>query len=406
MNPVSPVRNLHLVNRLINAQDWPRLLEASRAWLAEDPESPVAHRTAGQALLNLERHKEAQQHLAKALALQPDHGFAHRMASMAAFHLKDFARADEHIQRGLELQPNDALHWHHLAHMRYQHGEMDLAAKHAARALELQPRNPAIINLVALCERKSGYAQYQHYRHALAIDPENSTVHNNLGVHYLNVDRDYELAEKSFRQALRLNPTDKTAQKNLLVVLRHRDRLYQAMRFPLTLVQSLSWSGSSRTLLARVGLVGMWLLLGKVFWGILILWFVLVYPLVKAYEYLTIGDIQAEAGTVGARRGGLLGYRRWPFAVRFGLLVVLTLALWGGIYGLYQHTPEFNPALLGGFISLTVFGYGLYLIQRHWGKARLRRLARRSEKKLARRVKPTEGQARFPASADHERPHP
>ena len=350
MNPVSsassPSRNIHLLNRLINGQDWPRLLEASRAWLAEDPESAVAHRTAGQALLNLGRYAEAQPHLAKALALAPNHSFAHRMASMTAFHLKDFSKADEHIQRGLELQPDDALHWHHLAHMRYQQGELDLAAKHAARALELQPANPTIINLVALCERKDSHSQYRHYLRALAIDPEDAAVHNNLGVHYLNVDRDYEMAEQSFRQALRLHPTDKTARKNLLIVLRHRDRFYQVMRFPLTLVQSLSWSRSGRTLLARIGLVAAWLLFGRVFWGILILWCALIYPLVKAYEYLTVGDIEAEAGAVGARRGGLLGYRRWPFPVRFGLLVVLTLAFWGGVYLLYLHPPEFLPGCL------------------------------------------------------------
>ena len=377
-----------LLTRLLGGGDWERALEISRAWLAEEPENARAHLAAAQALVNREQYAQAQPHLTKALAGNPRNAFAHRLASIVCFHGKNFEAADEHIQRALELQPNDAMNWHHLAWMRYEHGELDVAATHAARALELQPGNPSIINLSALCERSNLYGQYKQYRRALAIDPENSVVHNNLGVHHLNVDRDLKLAEQSFRQALRCDPTHKTAQKNLFLVLRRRDRLYQVMRLPLTLIQSLSWSGSSRTLLARVGLIGVWLVLGKVFWGILLLWFILVYPLVKAYEYLTIGDIRAEAGTVGARRGGLLGYRRWPFAVRFGLLVVLALIFWGGIYLLCQHAPGFDPALLGGVVSLAAFGYVLYIIWRHWKTARLRRIARRSEKKLAQGMKP------------------
>lgn len=390
MNPAHPAnssdRYVNTLNRLIDGQDWPRTLETARTWLAEDPENTVAHRVAGQALINLERYPEAQRHLVKTLAANPNHAFAHRLVSIAYFRQGNFAKADEHVQRALELMPEDAQNWHHLASMRYQHGALELAAKHARRALELQPNNPHVINLLALCNQRDGLSQYTYYLRALELDPENGVVHNNLGVHHLNVDRDYAAAEASFRQALRLDPTDKTAQQNLLLVLRHRDRFYQALRAPLTLVEKVSWGKQGRGMLARVGLVGLWLALGKIFWGILILWFALIFPLQKAYEYLTIGDIRAEAGILGARRGGPWGYRRWPFAVRFGILAVLTLAFWGGVYLAFRHSELVNPALLAGLISLTaLFFLGLYAVRRG-KKSRLRWLAKRSEKRLARRL--------------------
>ena len=49
------------------------------------------------------------------------------------------------------------------------------------------------------------------------------------------------------------------------------------------------------------------------------LWLVAGLPLLKGYEYLTIRDLRAQAGVPGARRGGLWGFWRWPFAVRFAL---------------------------------------------------------------------------------------
>ncbi len=392
MNPASSSdRYVNTLNRLIDGQDWPRALDTARAWLAEDPENSVAHRVAGQALINLERHAEAQPHLVKTLAANPHHAFAHRLASIAYFRQRNFTKADEHIQRALELQPHDAQNWHHLASMRYQHGALDLAVKHARRALELQPNNPHVINLLALCgDRVGGESPYTQYRRALELDPENSVVHNNLGVYYLNTDHDYEAAEASFRQALRLDPTDKTAQQNLLLVLRHRDRVYQALRSPLTLVEKFSWGRENRGLLARLGIVALWLALGKFFWGVLILWFALIFPLQKVYEYLTIGDVQAEAGILGARRGGLFGYRRWPFAVRFGLLATLTVAFWGGVYYACRDMDSINPALVGGAISLTaLFFLVLYLVRRV-KKSRLRWIAKRSEKRLARQMEVAE----------------
>ena len=388
-------RYVNALNRLIDGNDWPRVLQTSRAWLAEDPENGHAHRAAAQALINLERYAEARPHVEKALAAYPYHSFSHRLASIMAFHLKEFTRADEHIQRALELAPNDPQNWHHLASMRYQHGALDIAAKHARRALELQPDNPHLINLLALCERGDKASQLASYHRALELDPENSAVHNNLGVYYLNVAEDYPRAEACFREALRLDPTDQTPQKNLLLVLRHNDRVYRALRSPLAFVEKFAINGPNRDTLGRVGLVIVGLLFGKFLWMILILWALLLYPLQKAYEYLTIGDIQAQAGVVGARQGGLWGYRRWPLGVRFGLLAGLAVGFWGAVYLAVRQANGFTPANIGFGISLVALGFWILFFLRKGHSSRLRWLARRNDKRLSRRLEENDNRPRF-----------
>jgi tetratricopeptide (TPR) repeat protein len=390
MNAITPEtpsqRYETLIGRLVGGRDWERALKVARDWLAEEPESVAAHLAAGQALVNLRRYAEARPHLVKTLTGNPRHDFAHRLASICCFHLNDIPKADEHIQQALTLQPTDAMHWYHLAWMRYQLGALDLAAKHARRSLELQPRDADTLNLLALCECRDNKAQLAQYLLALEIDPENSIVHNNLGTHYLNVVRDYQAAEESFRRALTLNPSNKTAQTNLFEVLKRRDPIYRTLSLPWTLVGWASLMRKDRTALGKIGLVALWLFAGRFFVAILLFWFALIYPLLKVYEYLTLGDIQAKAGVLGARRGGFLGYRRWPLAVRFGIFVALTVLFWGGVYvGFAMHLIE--EGAIVGLLALPLLFVFVAALIRSAERSHRRRIAKRSEKKMNRQMK-------------------
>ena len=384
-----------LLTRFLGGGDWERALETARGWLAEDPESPPAHLGAGQALVNLKRYAQAQPHLAKALAGNPRHGFAHRLASIVHFHGSRFEKADEHIQQALALQPNEGMHWFHLAWMRHQQGALEVAAKHATRALELRPNDADIINLLALCERRDAKAQLAQYRRALALDPENSLVHNNLGAHYLGVDKDYEAAEQSFRRALTLNPSEKTFQRNLFLALRHRDFFYHVLTLPRTMLASLSWRRTKGSVVAKVLLLLLWLTLGRFLLGLLVFWFALVYPLLKAYEFLTLGDIQAQAGIPGARRGGFLGYRRWPFAVRFGIFAALTLLFWGTVVAAVW-SRMFSPDLIGCMVVIAALIYIGWILTRWSQRFQCGYIVRRGEKKLHRQMNASGGGSRPP----------
>ena len=324
-----------MLRRLIDGRQWERVLETARQWLAQEPENADAHLAAGQALVNLQQYPAAEVHIMKVLAARPNHGFALRLASIACFNQQKTAQADELIRRAIDLQPNDAMHWYQLALMRYQQGLMEPAEKYARRALELQPRNANTINLIAICQRGNPSAQLAQYLTALEIDPENAVVHTNLGAYYLNTARDYAAAEASFRRALQCDPSYQTAQHNLFVVLRLRDPIYRVLTWPRTLLRRSSWARRDLTTFVRIALLLLWLAAGRYVLAVFAFWLMLIWPLVKAYEYLTISDIRAKAGIAGARSGGWKNFHRWPLWVRLGIFLLLVVLFWGMLFWLY-----------------------------------------------------------------------
>jgi tetratricopeptide (TPR) repeat protein len=348
-----------MLQRLLGSRQWERALDLARDWLSQDPESAEAHLAAGQALVNLGRYAEAQTHLKKVLAARPDYGFALRLASIACCNQKQYDEADRYISRAIELQPNDAIHWYQLALIRYRQGALETAEKHARRSLELQPQNADTINLIAICQRGNPEGQYQHYLRALEINPENSTVHANLGNYYLSTARDYPAAEAAFRRALQLDPTNEFAQRNLFTVLRLRDPFYRVLTMPREFLRRISWARSGHTTMVRIGLVVVWMLMGRYFLFVLVGWLLLVWPVLKAYEYLTLSDIRAKAGEVGARRGGWFGSHRWPLMVRLGILALVIILFWGGLIGLYVEKLLPEEALYGAVVlaAVGVVGY-------------------------------------------------
>src|SRR5438045_3451059 len=84
-----------LLYRFTSSGQWDRALDTAREWLAADPESSRAHIVAGQALVSLDRHAEAEPHVQCALARDPDNDFAHRLMSIIHFRLQRFKAADE-----------------------------------------------------------------------------------------------------------------------------------------------------------------------------------------------------------------------------------------------------------------------------------------------------------------------
>jgi Flp pilus assembly protein TadD len=383
-----------LIWRFKSSRQWDRVVDTAREWLAQEPENTEAHLAISQALINLKRHPEAESHLARALARQPANAVAHRWMSIIQFHQKKFKAADESIQQALSLAPQDAYNWYHLAWMLYKHGDSEAARKYAGKALELSPRDPDTINLLALCTPKNQSAEIvlNHYRHALSIDPEKPVVHNNIGVYHLNVDKDYAAAEESFRRALFFDPTLKVARTNLFVALKRRDKVYRALCAPKDFIYRFFGFTRARrrqSMLLYLLALPLWILAFRFVLGGLILWGLLVWPMVKAYEYITIGDIRAEAGELGARRGGLFGFRRWPLRLRLGLFGLLLLAFWGGVAGLAVSVSRENPGdPAQQWFGLIIFPGLLILlavwIMKRWRAQNRRFAARRRAKKFDR----------------------
>ena len=331
-----------LLWRLTSSGQWERVLAVAGDWLAEEPDAADAHQAAGQALVNLHRHEPALTHLGRVLAARPGNGFVHRLASIASFHLGLFPRADSHIMEAIRLQPEDAMHWYHLALMGYKHRRYEAAAGHARRSLALSPDNADTINLLALCERQDPGQRRVHYQRALAIDPGNAVVHNNLGVYHLNETRDHRSAADCFRRALAINPADADAQRNLVLTFRLGDPLYRFLRFPQRFFVVLSFRREVYTWRTAVWFA-LCVFLGGMPFAILLgaygAWLAGGLPLLKAYEAVTLPDLRERAGIPGARRGGPLRFWRWPRWVRVMGLFALYVA---GAAGLVQAVERFG----------------------------------------------------------------
>jgi tetratricopeptide (TPR) repeat protein len=362
-----------LILRLTASHQWERLLETAREWLAERPGHGRAHLYAAQALVNLDRKGEAAPHLTEALARIPNNAFAHRMMSIVQFDLKNYRAADQAIQEAIALEPEEAMNWYQLALMFYKQHDLKRAEEAAARARELSPNNADILNLCALCAGNTSRGA-SLLQDTLELDPENAAAHNNLGVDYLN-KKDYAQAEECFRRALSLDPTLAISRRNLFLALKHRDRVYRVLCAPrdfLLTIRSATFGDSAHKRNGFATLIGIivWLLIFRFVAAGLLLWLGLVWPLAKFYEFLVIGDLRRKAGEIGATRGGILGYRRWPLKVRMGLFAAGLLAFWTGLYLLIwspAQTEDQKTTAAGILIGVALVGVlGYFLVK--WTK--------------------------------------
>jgi tetratricopeptide (TPR) repeat protein len=384
-----------LISRFSASGQWDRVLETARDWVAADPENARAHLAAGQALLNLKRYPEADPFLRRALAGEPQNSVAHRFISIAHFHGGRFKEADEAIQKAISLSPEDHYNWYHLAWMFYRQGDRLSARKYAERARQLAPRDADVVNLLALCAPSGGAASEQklrQYEAALELDPENAEVHNNIGAYHLNVTRDFVAAEECFRRALFFDPALKTARANLFLAVKHRDRVYQVICVPRDgLLQGFSMMRRARKkgFLVYLLLLPVWILAFRFLLAALILWCLLIWPMGKVYEFLTIGDIRAQAGEVGSRRGGFLGYRRWPVRVRLSIFAVCLVSFWAAVagavfYGRSSAETEDTADLIGGLLIAGVIMFFVFLgLRRMVRESRVKSLARKRARRMA-----------------------
>jgi len=378
-----------LTARFQSSRQWDRTLETAHEWLSVEPENVDAHKAAGEALVYLDRETEAEAHLGRVLAARPDDDDAYRLMSFVHFSAGRFKAADESIQKALSLNPTQPDNWYRLARMCLIQGDEKAARQFAAKALELSPRNAIIMNLVAMCEqseRSNIDKILARYHEALEVDPTSAFVHQNIGVCHVNHTGNYEAAEESFRRALFFDPSNKNARLNLFFILKNRDRIYRALNAPRDfLVGDLTFlipKIRDSLLLAFY----VWMLRGLRYVGIG-LWYVFVWPLVRAYEYLTIGDILSKAGEVGAKCGGIAGYRRWSLMVRLGIFAFFLAAFWGGaaLFWVKKYAPSAEHPWVKLLGCCGAFGLITYLVYKIRGMIRVIR-ERRVESHVRRRA--------------------
>jgi tetratricopeptide (TPR) repeat protein len=362
-----------LIERFNSSSQWERTLETAREWLSVEPENSQAHMAAGQALVYTGRHSEAERHIAMVLAAQPDNDIAHRHMSAIQFASGRYKAADESVRKAISLDTNNAYHWYHLAWMCYRQGDRASAKKYCSHSLELNPRNSVFLHLAILCEpvdRSNVEEILAQFEKALELDPTDAFVHNSIGACHLDVTHNYQAAEESFRRALFFSPSHPYARKNLFILLKNRDRIYRALHAPrdffvgdFSFMIPKDYEYSDNPFLDLYVWALPDLMIAIRYNGIA-LWYIFVWPLVKAYEYLTIGDIRSKAGEVGAKSGGLAGYRRWSLLTRLGIFAALPATFWGGaaLFWLKKYVPSAEHPRITLLGVCLCFGLIAYLV--------------------------------------------
>ena len=194
-------------------------LEAIRLFgeaLVKDPEFSSAYAGLGEAYASLgfynrqhdqpydELYQEALQASTKALELSPESHLSHRALALSYNNLEERDNAQESLERALELKPDDAESIYILAILQ---DDVERSEELLKRAIELDSTLIAAYNdLGAIHHLKDELLNEEvAYLKALEINPDNETLHFNLGILYEELGRDQE-ALTQFEAYLRIFP--------------------------------------------------------------------------------------------------------------------------------------------------------------------------------------------------------
>jgi Flp pilus assembly protein TadD len=228
-----------------------------------DPELGEAHLQFGRSLLDLDDAAGARDALAAALELTPESADAQHHFAMACMRLKDFSAAAAALREAVRLQPDNAEYLAKLGRVLCELNEHGEALLHLRGATDLAPEDGRVhlalvtalwgvrdfeATEVACTEALrvapnsaelwvySGYCQTElgrfvdaaeHYRKAIALQPDYPEAHNNLGNTLLELGLFAE-AEMSCREALRLRPDFPEALNGLGAALQNLGHTTQA----------------------------------------------------------------------------------------------------------------------------------------------------------------------------------
>ena len=232
-NPQARDAHLNLGNALIEAGRNEEGLEASRIAVEQRPDSADAHSNLALAQMNLERFDASAESLRRALELDPRHKNALQIT--ADLHRKQgrHAEAVEAYRAVLARDGRYALAHAGMGDALFQLRRYREAVESLRQAASLQPNLPMAGTLHALMGRASRElgrldAAEEHFRRAMAIDPQDATPLLDLAALRAAQQRHGE-AEDLLRRARELRPDDPATLQNIAESLRKQGRHEEAL---------------------------------------------------------------------------------------------------------------------------------------------------------------------------------
>lgn len=188
-----------------------------RDTLSKNDHAWIAHGNLANELMDQQKYKDAETHLARALELKPDYAEAYQSMGMVHAHRGEFDEAVRCFKKRLELKGPSPSSLTNLAMALAQSGEEDRAAEYFSQALQLSSSFGDAHYGLGLLLAKRGEADEaaRHLRLAIQSNPANADAHYSLGV-LLAREGKFTEAASLFRQTLQYAPNHVDAKRALI----------------------------------------------------------------------------------------------------------------------------------------------------------------------------------------------
>ena len=255
LDPRDDASRVSYVKALVSLPDFETALPIAKDYLRRHPHEFDALYLMGWIDRELGNNDEAKEMLSQAVLRNPGHFDAHYSLGVVLSKLGQPAAARQELEKAIQIDPlSDQAHFRLAGVLRalgfsdeakqqfelyktisaerasrdvatnrasqarefLQKGETQKAVDLYKDAVEANPKDPAMLmNLALALERKGDFpAEEEILAKAIAIEPNLSVAHNQLGVLHLQSGK-IEKAEKEFKIAISLNPHYAQAQNNL-----------------------------------------------------------------------------------------------------------------------------------------------------------------------------------------------
>jgi tetratricopeptide (TPR) repeat protein len=181
-----------------------------------DPFYAGAHNGLGNVLVSLRRYAEAEAAYREAVRLDPSYAGAHNGLGNALLELKRYAGAEAAYREAVRLDPANAIMRRNLANVLVSLEQYPEAEEVAREATGLDPGYAwAHSTLGSALRVLRRYAEAEAaYREAVRLDPVYAWARNGLGDVLYDLER-YAEAEAAYRNAVRLDPANAIMRRNL-----------------------------------------------------------------------------------------------------------------------------------------------------------------------------------------------
>lgn len=205
------------------------LERAARPLTEAYPQSALAWKALGLALVATERAEEALPVLERSIALKADDAEVHAYQADAFRRLGRAARAEASYKQAIALQPGVGGPHFELGKLLFARDRFDEAEGHFRRAIEGKPAHADAHSCLGTTLRQLGRIDEAEgcFRRAQSLDPDNTIHPYNLGNLLRDADR-MEDAEAPYRRALALDPANRLAMNNLADTFVERGRFAEA----------------------------------------------------------------------------------------------------------------------------------------------------------------------------------